>query len=817
MKIQCACGAKYAFDVTPEMADHPVRFICQSCGLDASDFVNSLIRQELGLGTPVTAPADAGAPPPPVPVFEAAPPPEPASVATPRLRVSLAAQPAAPAEGTAAGATASAAPQTCLRHPGEICTERCAVCQKPICRKCMENFGFVCSPLCKARADAKKIKVPVYEGQKWVVEAQYWQKVGRISAAIGAVVAVLLGFWFWYAWFGSVPHQVFSVRFTNAARTGQSKLCSNNQIVFLHGGTLARYDIKSKKEVWSHQLIDQQVFKDMVAKASQDADLIGSLGKDMDVNQLIEQAMTAGLQLQVVGSNLWVCGLDKLTHFDWGTGKVLQEVPRAGGFGETLVEGNELLVTGQRGAGQQIVQHIDLATGETRTEEIIQPEKPEVAAAPTKSSKAMAAALARAAAGSQTAGLPVKPGADMSKPLDPGKVAAQAQNLPLPGRIALPAILANSMHQEQILRAANDDSDEGGSSSWSSASGLGFFDNPWTTGNFALVPGQYGNLQFAVRIVQTNIVEREAMKAPPSKSVLDSGNLNATKTADVANEILNEMQRNRGGSTVSEDDSRYQVTVHSPDAGVTDWTGEVVGPPALFPLKTVNVVTAGKNVVVLDKSNKKMWSATLAYAVVAGAGILNGVYGDFGAGNTEYGDGPCVERGNTLYVYDQAVLTAFDLATGNPRWRLPSVGIAGLFFDDKGILYVNSTTASPENIKYSKQIDISQKTDAIFLKVDPKTGKILWKAEPGNFISYLSGKFIYTYYVNRAGDDSGLADLAGITPTPSFVRIRRINPRNGEIMWDYQQHGAPLDVQFSRNTIQFVFRKEVQVLKFLSL
>ncbi len=89
--------------------------------------------------------------------------------------------------------------------------------------------------------------------------------------------------------------------------------------------------------------------------------------------------------------------------------------------------------------------------------------------------------------------------------------------------------------------------------------------------------------------------------------------------------------------------------------------------------------------------------------------------------------------------------------------------------------------------------------------------------QPGNFISYLSGKFIYTYYVNNAGGDSGLADLAGITPTPSFVRIRRINPRNGEIMWDYQQKRAPLDVQFDRNIIQFVFKREVQVLKFISL
>jgi outer membrane protein assembly factor BamB len=309
------------------------------------------------------------------------------------------------------------------------------------------------------------------------------------------------------------------------------------------------------------------------------------------------------------------------------------------------------------------------------------------------------------------------------------------------------------------------------------------------------------------------------MKAPPKKSVLDSGNLNVTRTADVANEILNEMQRNRGGSTVEEDESRYQVAIRRPDStGAADWTGEVVGPPALFPLKTVNVLTAGKTVIVFDKTNKKLWQATLAYSVLAGTGIL-GWASAFSRENTQYGEGPCVERGNTLYVFDQAVLTAFDLATGNAVWRLPSVGIVGLFFDDKGMMYVNSTTASPENIKYSKQIDINQKTDAIFLKVDPKTGRILWSSKPGGFISYLSGKFIYTYYINDAGEgaDSGMAALAGITPTPSFIKIRRINPGNGQIMWDYQQLRAPLDVQFNRNMIELIFKKEVQVLKFLSL
>ncbi len=799
MKIQCACGAKYAFDVTPEMAENPVRFVCQNCGLDSSGFVNGLIRRELGLGTPV-----------------APPPAEPVSAAMPRLRVANAAAPAGPTAETAPG---SAEPQFCLRHAGEICVERCVVCQKPICPKCMELFGFVCSPLCKARAEAKKIKVPVYNSQKWAVEARFWRKAGGIFTAVAAVVVALLGFWFWYAWFGSVPHPVFSVRFTEAAGSGQSRLCGKAQIVFLHGGTLARYDIGSKKEIWSRQLIDPQRIKDAVARAGANAQAVlalaqGSPGEDM--TQFIEQGMEAGLQLQVYGSNVWVSAPGKLTHYDWESGNVLQEIPLADGFGNWVAQGGELLMMGESEAGQQLITHVNLATGELRTEEISQSGKSAVAVA-RNAPATMFAAAARGAAGSPSAGLPLSPGAGAGKPLDPGKVAEQAQSLPLPAKIALPALLANSAHQEAIMREANDD--EARSQTRQGALAFRSYDNPWIAGVYSLIPGENGSLQFGVRILQTNIITRSAMKAPPAKSVLDSGNLNVTRTADVANEILNEMQRNRGGDTVQEDDSRYQVTIRRPDSAETaDWTGEVIGPPALFPLKTVNVLTAGNTVIVFDKTNKKLWQATLAYSVLAGSGILGGEDA-FSAAHTPYGGGPCVERGDSLYVFDQAVLTAFDLATGNVRWRLPSVGIVGLFFDDKGMMYVNSTTASPENIKYSREIDISQKTDAVFLKVAPQTGRILWSSKPGGFISYLSGKFIYTYYINDAGAsaDSGMAALAGITPTGSFIKIRRINPGNGEVMWDYQQGRAPLDVHFNGNMIELVFKKEVQVLKFLSL
>jgi hypothetical protein len=598
------------------------------------------------------------------------------------------------------------------------------------------------------------------------------------------------------------------VRFADRAYSGEVRLCGTNQIVFLHGGTLARYDLKSKKEIWSHELITRQQIADEAAQMSK---LGGRLGRQPAQDKLagmIEREMTSGLLLRISGQNLWVSAPGKLTHYDWNTGRVLQEIPLTEGSGEFIARGDELLMLKESETGRQFITHISLANGETHTEIIGRTGKPAVASS-QNAPGAMVMASAGGAGGPPTAGLPVgAPGADMGKPMDPAKVAAQAQSLPLPARIALPAVLANSMHQERIQSELDDQPRSPEQQAASAPRQVAA--KPPPIEPFSLIPGKYGYVQFAVRLLESRIVTREAMKAPPKRSVLD-GDLNITKTVDAANEILNDMQRSRGGNIVEEDVSRYQVTLRRPDSTETrDWTGEVIGPPGLFPLKTVNVLTAGKTLVVFDKTNKKLWQSALTHPVTGGAGARGGE-------EARLGEGPCVERGDTLFVFDQAVLTAFDLATGNARWRLPSVGVAGLFFDDQGMLYVNTTTASPENIKYSRQIDISDKTDAVFLKIDPRTGKTLWSIKPGGFISYLSGKYIYTFQSYDPGDEEdGATMLAGVSPNPPFVRIRRINPENGRILWDYQQGRAPFDVQFNGNSIGLVFKKEVQVLKFLS-
>jgi hypothetical protein len=202
-------------------------------------------------------------------------------------------------------------------------------------------------------------------------------------------------------------------------------------------------------------------------------------------------------------------------------------------------------------------------------------------------------------------------------------------------------------------------------------------------------------VQLSVKLLEEKLVEYQAMKAKPKTSELEKGVTAANATA-AANEILNEWQEERTGGKRTEDESRYRVTIKRLMAnGAAEWSGEVTGPPAFYPMKTVDVLVAGKTVQVLDKSNKKLWENKLNYPVSQDSPLERDFWNE-----EEFSKfSPCAEQSNALYLFDQGVLTAFELASGNVRWRLPSVGISKVQFDDKGMMYVTSTSAGADNLK----------------------------------------------------------------------------------------------------------------------
>jgi len=668
-------------------------------------------------------------------------------------------------------------------------------------------FGYLCSPHCKEKAELQGIDVPVYAGQRDVAGAREWRKTGLIIKLSAAVIVLLLGVWFWFEWFGSRPKVVFAVRFEDEmAKSGQSALAEDGQIIFIHGDKLARYDIKSKKQVWLKHLVDKKKIATEAAEeqkriaenkirielSNPDADI-----KVPSVEAIIKSWVESAeeeLELRVHGKNIWVAGDRKLTRYDWDTGEPTKAIPFEWRLEGARGNGAEIILADSDYSGSEIVRKVNLVTGEVTTNNPSRTVSMANAATDTPV-PTNAVVTAKPAVRPQNT---VPPGQ-----LDPQKLAAQLAGAPITAKIAAPATLSNARNQQRILNEiASQEND--------APPMRGEDDEPDYREYTSSQRSIFGEVFLTEKLVEHKVIVHQAMKAAPKKSALD-GPVNITQSMEVANDILNEWQREAGLDKEIEDVSRYSVKVRDAgtDAG-SSWEGEVVGPPHVLPLKTVNVLVAGKTVIVFDKSNKKKWQATLTHQVSITRAALD-------EGDAPGGLGPVVERGDTIYVFDAAVLSAFDIANGNARWRLPSIGVSGLFFDGEGGIYVNTTTATPEKLKYSRQINVNDDTHDVLVKLDEKNGKELWQAELGGTMSYLSGKYIYMMASNRNDEEEGYGSGfgAGLT-TPSFLRIRRINPKSGRIMWEHFQQRGPLDVKFDRNHIQLVFKKEVQVLSYIS-
>ena len=111
---------------------------------------------------------------------------------------------------------------------------------------------------------------PVHVGQRYVKQREFWRKTGLISGVAGSIVFCLLAAWFWYSWIGSVPKASFSVRWDDISHSGSSRIVGN-QLVFLHGGTLARYDLNTKQKVWSLDLVTPPMVDDVLKQQDEES------------------------------------------------------------------------------------------------------------------------------------------------------------------------------------------------------------------------------------------------------------------------------------------------------------------------------------------------------------------------------------------------------------------------------------------------------------------------------------------------------------------------------------------------------------------
>ena len=319
-------------------------------------------------------------------------------------------------------------------------------------------------------------------------------------------------------------------------------------------------------------------------------------------------------------------------------------------------------------------------------------------------------------------------------------------------------------------------------------------------------------VEFRVKLIEPKVTWVDSIK-PKGPTLLNGSTTASTSAFGVADEVFNDLKRSQTGGKKAIDESRYEVKVRRfmGDPPV-EWTGEVSGSPTFFPLKTVDLVTGGKTLIVLDKQNQRLFQASLSYPV-------SGRYTKDADEGGEPGAVPAVEGPGGLYFFDQGVLTAFSLPDGGVRWRLTTVGVSKLVFDSQDMLYVATTTAAPEDIQYSDQIRFDS-VKPVLLKVDPKSGRILWQLEDAGDDCFVSGKYLYATASGQMGVSLALAlgnALGSAQSHGTHFHVYRIDPQTGKPLWSlYNKGETPQDISFQDNKFVLRYDHDVQAWRFIS-
>ncbi len=698
-------------------------------------------------------------------------PPKPAAPGSGGLRIAGAAQQphqqqtqqqAPPAAEAPPGESAGV--RMCPKHKTEPAVDSCVVCSKPICPKCMEIFGYVCSAYCKQQAEAKGIHVPVYAHQKTLLAAKAGTRSLAILYSVVLAILAVLGVWIWYAWFARNPKVVYTLNYP--ARSADGDISSNfpgyfhligpGQLLNTSNRQVTLIDIKTTQPLWSATLpeitspdyeAEQAAYK--LPRIHRHSVKMHGMENNDDpegfdtVEEMIYNSGEYGVpEIIPTEKDVWIIRPHSLVSIDRKTGTITDCGIKDPIMTITPVE-NEILVISGTKDGLRTLNRVSLSGPALQSEEI-------AAAAPR-----------------YIAPTPVKN--------KPAQNSGSVDKLPV-GQLKA---LAESTGPHD---AENPDN---------STSPVGKEMSSYVSAGETIV-------ELKAKMLEYKTIEHQAMKAK-GPSVLDSGEVRASQGLDLAQEMMNDSRRAMTGGVDVEDVSRYAVTLHRHFAqGTPDWTGEVTGPPEFYPLKTVDLLGAGQSLTAFDKQDKKLWDAKLTFAV-----------------STHFPSdaAPCVETKDAVYFADLGMLTRFDTATGNVRWRYNSVGISSILADEKGGLYVSTTTAGPDSIKYSQQIDVRNKIYHVIVKLDAGTGKELWNLRNTGDKLYHSGKFLYTSSLTTA-----MAALHLEEGPDTHYYLNLIDPKNGGVIWTFHRGNRYVsETEVQQKWILLHERDRIEVLNFFSL
>ncbi|HXR06104.1 MAG TPA: PQQ-binding-like beta-propeller repeat protein, partial [Candidatus Acidoferrum sp.] len=335
------------------------------------------------------------------------------------------------------------------------------------------------------------------------------------------------------------------------------------------------------------------------------------------------------------------------------------------------------------------------------------------------------------------------------------------------------------------------------------------FNKPLTAMSSEFFASGKNLVELRVKLLEARVAYVQSIK-PRGAPQLNGQTTAGSSPGLIGEEIFNDLKRSQTGGVRPVDESRYEVRLRRwLEQEPVEWKGEVTGAPSFFPLATVDLLVSGQSLIVFDKENHKLFDSQLSYPVSE----------RFTTGDLAGRLLPAAERANSLYFFDQGVLTAFSLPDGRVRWRLTSFGISAIQFDDQGMLHVDSSTAGPDDIKYADTISF-EKIPPVLLKVDAADGRILWKAEERGERTIVSGKFLYSESVQQGGAGLAVALSDALNQPagegPVYFRLYRLDPATGKALWSLYREERPRNLAIDGNRILLRFGNGLELFKFLA-
>lgn len=212
----------------------------------------------------------------------------------------------------------------------------------------MEDFGFLCSAYCKGQAQARKLDVPVFAGQRYQKFKSESRDQGLLIKASVAVVSLIIGVYIWYWFVGSRPKQAFKIETGPGTPFMFADWLGPDRFFSVTPARAAMFSAAKGEEIWGFDLPKEiKGYKDKKDNWSFDFQP----------------------RVKVVNKDIWIALPQRVIRLDGASGKKEQEIPLGGEVDDFRVgEGHFLAISSNPTNDSKLFRRINLANGQVETQ-----------------------------------------------------------------------------------------------------------------------------------------------------------------------------------------------------------------------------------------------------------------------------------------------------------------------------------------------------------------------------------------------------------------------------------------------------------------